>query len=106
MAFAHSLQNKKEVPALLSQLVQDEKLLKASHPSMYAYRVSSADKGLSDCGESGAGQCILSVLDKNEINGVLVVVTRWYGGIPLGGARFREIRKVSIEALKEGKYIK
>eukprot|EP00041_Stephanoeca_diplocostata_P009733 m.151772 g.151772 ORF g.151772 m.151772 type:complete len:109 (+) comp17874_c0_seq1:648-974(+) len=53
--------------------------------------------GFDDCGESGAGQALLQLLlhRRNRLtsdrlkHGVLVVVTRWYGGAHLGGARFR-----------------
>lgn len=45
--------------------------------------------GSADCGEKGAGQALLSLLRTAKLEDVLVVVTRFYGGIPLGNDRFR-----------------
>lgn len=56
----------------------------------------------SDCGEKGAGARILEgVIAKHGIDNVLVVVTRWYGGTPLGGARFRHIIQAALDLVKQ-----
>ena len=46
-----------------------------------------------DDGESGAGMVILRMLERAELQGQIVVVTRWYGGKHLGGDRFRHVQE-------------
>lgn len=57
----------------------------ATH-NCYAYRIDSNNKKCSDDGEPSrtAGYPILDVIDKQEINNCLIVVTRYFGGILLG----------------------
>lgn len=45
-----------------------------------------------DDGEAGAGNVILRMLDREGVEGRLVVVTRWFGGKHLGGDRFRHVQ--------------
>lgn len=56
----------------------------ASH-NCWAYRIDSEYR-FSDDGEPGgtAGRPILAAIDQQGMDRVLVVVTRWYGGINLG----------------------
>lgn len=58
-----------------------------------------------DGGEKGAGDILSSVLERAGANNVLVVVWRWYGGVPLGGERWRLIGQVAREALRDGGFI-
>jgi putative IMPACT (imprinted ancient) family translation regulator len=44
-----------------------------------------------DDGESGAGAVILKMLERAELVDHIVVVTRWYGGVHLGGDRFAHV---------------
>ena len=44
-----------------------------------------------DDGESGAGAVILRMLEREGLRDTIVVVTRWYGGVHLGGDRFAHI---------------
>ena len=44
-----------------------------------------------DDGEAGAGAVILKMLEREGLSGQIVVVTRWYGGVHLGGDRFAHI---------------
>jgi putative IMPACT (imprinted ancient) family translation regulator len=75
---------------------------------MYAWRIGHQEKqqvtnqGMDDCGESGAGMRLMGLLERSGLMNVLVVVTRWYGGTPLGSARFRHISGVAVEALRRG----
>jgi len=41
---------------------------------------------------SGAGMVILRMLERAELVDHVIVVTRWFGGTPLGGDRFRRIQ--------------
>ena len=42
-------------------------------------------------GEAGAGAVILKMLERAELRDHVVVVTRWYGGVHLGGDRFAHV---------------
>ena len=44
-----------------------------------------------DDGETGAGAVILKMLEREGLRDHVVVVTRWYGGVHLGGDRFAHV---------------
>lgn len=78
----------------------------------YAYRVLDSDKNIidrsSDDGEpSGtAGAPMLNILKKEELCNVLVVVTRYFGGILLGtGGLVRAYSQVTQDAIHKSKII-
>ena len=52
-----------------------------------------------DDGEDGAGMRLAHLLEMRKENGVLVLVSRWYGGIHLGPKRFAHIVNVAREHL-------
>lgn len=83
-----------------------EKYPKATH-YCYGY-IYDNDKKSSDDGEpSGtAGMPILNVLEKENLNYVLAVTVRYFGGIKLGaGGLVRAYTKSITEALKEIQYV-
>ncbi|KZZ90990.1 Impact family [Ascosphaera apis ARSEF 7405] len=55
-----------------------------------------------DDGESAAGGKLLTLLQMMDAWNVMVVVTRWFGGVKLGPERFRVINAVAKEALDKG----
>ncbi|KAJ5689232.1 Protein IMPACT [Penicillium macrosclerotiorum] len=57
-----------------------------------------------DDGETAAGGRLLHVMQLMDVWNVLVVVSRWYGGIHLGPARFRLINDVGRDALIKGSF--
>ncbi|KXG49649.1 uncharacterized protein PGRI_056170 [Penicillium griseofulvum] len=59
-----------------------------------------------DDGETAAGGRLLHVMQLMDVWNVVVVVTRWYGGIQLGPARFRIINDVGRDALVKGGFTK
>jgi hypothetical protein len=59
-----------------------------------------------DDGETAAGGRLLHVMQLMDVWNVVVVVTRWYGGIHLGPARFRLINDVGRDALVKGGFTK
>lgn len=61
---------------------------------------SNIRQGFQDNGESGAGSRLLQVLESNNFVNVLVIVTRWYGGSPIGSLRFRHINRVAMNTLR------
>jgi putative IMPACT (imprinted ancient) family translation regulator len=56
-----------------------------------------------DDGEDAAGGRLAMLLDVRDEDGVLVVVSRWYGGIHLGPRRFAVIANVARELLDKVK---
>lgn len=88
----------KEAKNIISKI--SEKYSDATH-NCYAYIVSD-DEGYDDDREPGgtAGRPILNILKKNELNNIVVIVTRYFGGIKLGtGGLIRAYSKSIIEAI-------
>lgn len=74
----------------------------ATH-NCWAYRIGQNYR-FSDDGEpaSTAGKPILSAIDGQQIDGVMVVVTRWFGGIKLGaGGLVRAYGGAAAECLRQ-----
>ena len=88
-------------------LTTDKRAAKATH-NISAYRLRSAEnptvtyQDCDDDGETAAGGRLLKLLQAMDVWGVLVVVSRWYGGVKLGPDRFRIINEVAREALVKG----
>jgi hypothetical protein len=104
--------------ALAELLFNDKKISKATH-NMFAYRFTttttkqndgSDDGGMivsdnDDDGEKGSGNKLASLLELCNANNVLVVVSRWFGGVHLGSARFKWIASVARDGLEQGGFI-
>lgn len=90
-------------------LATDKKAAKATH-NMTAWRIKGAnDSSYQDCdddGEIAAGSRMLHLMQLMDVWNVMVVVTRWYGGVLLGPDRFRIINTAAREALILGGYAK
>lgn len=82
----------------------DKKVAKATH-NMTAWRMRDAAnpavtyQDCDDDGETAAGARLLHLLQLMDVCDVMVVVSRWYGGVLLGPDRFRIINSVAREAL-------
>ena len=79
---------------------------KATH-YCYAY-IYKQEKKSSDDGEPGetAGLPMLNVLQKENLNNILVITIRYFGGIKLGaGGLIRAYTKSVTEALKQAKFL-
>jgi putative IMPACT (imprinted ancient) family translation regulator len=66
---------------------------------------SSTEMIIQDCdddGETAAGGRLLHLMQLMDVWDVVVVVTRWYGGILLGPDRFRIINAAGRDALVRG----
>lgn len=92
-----------QVREVIQKLMENSKIARAAH-NMYAYRIQAGDRGsfLQDCeddGEDAAGGRMLHLLQVLDVKDVLVVVTRWYGGIHLGPDRFKHINNASRQVL-------
>ena len=78
-----------------------KKFAKATH---HSWGLLCAGGALArDDGEAGAGAVIVRMLERAGLRDHVVVVTRWYGGKPLGGDRFRHVQEaVRVYLASEG----
>ncbi|KAL1302927.1 hypothetical protein AAFC00_003249 [Neodothiora populina] len=90
-------------------LVTDKKVAKATH-NITAWRIHGPnDTSYQDCdddGEAAAGGRLLHLMQLMDVWDVMVVVTRWYGGIHLGPDRFRLINSAARDAFTKGSFVK
>lgn len=79
-----------EAQAFVKALCRSKKFAKATHNT---WAVLLPDGPLkNDDGESGAGMVIVRMLEREGLQGHIIVVTRWFGGTKLGGDRFRRVQ--------------
>ncbi|XP_046905364.1 protein IMPACT isoform X2 [Hypomesus transpacificus] len=93
----------RQVTMVLNKLYENKKIASATH-NIYAYRIYCEDKQtyLQDCdddGETAAGGRLLHLLQILDVCNVMVVVSRWYGGILLGSDRFKHINNCARNIL-------
>ncbi|MCJ1266767.1 eIF2 kinase Gcn2p negative regulator [Lobaria immixta] len=115
LARACSVTSPDQVQSYISHLLSSNKrVAKATH-NISAYRISSHSLNpdtklvFQDCdddGENAAGGRLLHLLQIMDVWGVLVVVSRWYGGVQLGPDRFRIINAVARDAVVTGGWLK
>lgn len=84
------VQGRAGIDAFLRDLKREKRFAKATHNS-WAAILSDGGPVKNDDGEAGAGAVILKMLDREQLTDCVVVVTRWYGGVQLGGDRFAHI---------------
>lgn len=91
-----------EVKVVLAKLYSNRKIARATH-NIYAYRIRRGqyfDQDNEDDGETAAGSRLAHLLTLMDAQNVLVVVTRWYGGVLLGSDRFKHINNVARVVLE------
>ena len=97
--------DRESLKKFLTKVKKDRKYASATHNS-WAARISR-DGGIfetkSDDGETGAGQVILHQLRKQKMVDVIVVVTRWFGGIKLQADRYKHVQDGTIFWIKKSK---
>lgn len=100
---AAAVASESEVASVLAHLRTRRSLAAATHPAIFAYRFADASgvihSDFDDDGEAGAAKRLLLMLQQRKVDGVLIVVTRWFGGILLGPDRFKIITEVARDAL-------
>ncbi len=79
-----------EAKALVKHLRTQKKFARATHNTWGLLLGTVPIKN--DDGESGAGNVILRMLERDGITDHIIIVTRWYGGKHLGGDRFRHVQ--------------
>ncbi|KAG8968546.1 eIF2 kinase Gcn2p negative regulator [Tulasnella sp. 419] len=92
-----------QVPMIIEYLRSDKKIARAAHPVIHAWRcevngVMHQDND--DDGETAAGGRLAHLLQILDVNQVLVVVTRYFGGIHLGPDRFKHINAAARNAIE------
>ncbi|KAK0212470.1 ribosomal protein S5 domain 2-type protein [Desarmillaria ectypa] len=111
LAHATEIRDVEMLPVFIDHLTSLPQLKRATH-CMYAYRVSSSSEstklslGQQDGGESGAGDHLARLLELSRCENVVVVVSRWYGGVQLGSERWRRISEVAKDALNKGGFVR
>ncbi len=104
IANVYPANNKDEAENILKQIRQ--RYHDAKHNS-YAYIVENIEKCSDDGEPSGtAGAPLLDILKNNNLNNVIIVVTRYFGGILLGtGGLVRAYTEAAKKALESTKII-
>ena len=83
------VQDRAGVEAFLTELKSVKKFAKATHNTWAVLLGEGPVKN--DDGEAGAGAVILKMLERGGLRDHVVVVTRWYVGVHLGGDRFAHV---------------
>eukprot|EP01023_Acetabularia_acetabulum_P022803 TRINITY_DN2238_c0_g2_i1.p1 TRINITY_DN2238_c0_g2~~TRINITY_DN2238_c0_g2_i1.p1 ORF type:complete len:315 (-),score=78.59 TRINITY_DN2238_c0_g2_i1:83-1027(-) len=108
---AHCLHVKsvEEVEAMMKVLLQNNKIRNATHNIM-TYRIhnpvtNSFIQDYDEDGEAAAGGRLLHMLQAASVQDVVVVVSRWFGGVLLGPSRFAIINNTARQLLEQEGYI-
>ncbi|EFJ06438.1 hypothetical protein SELMODRAFT_135451, partial [Selaginella moellendorffii] len=99
-----------EVETVMEALLRNRKISGATHNIM-AFRIVLPDKNTvlqdyDDDGETAAGNRLLHLLQIVGAIDVVVVVSRWFGGILLGPDRFKHINNAARSLLESSGYIR
>ena len=91
------------VAGVLASLYSNRSIAKAEH-NMYAYRLKEGDsvkESCSDDGEHGAGNRLLRLLREHNETDIVLICTRWFGGVHIGPKRFEHMTNSANEALQK-----
>ncbi|KZT29398.1 imprinted and ancient [Neolentinus lepideus HHB14362 ss-1] len=102
------LSDPSQVPDILNYLMSDRRIARAAHPIINAWKCQVGNvlhQDNDDDDETAAGGRIAHLLHILEVNNVLVVVTRYWGGILLGPDRFKHINQAARNALEMGGFL-
>jgi len=82
----------------LAELKRIKKFARATHNTWAVVLETGGQREAlkNDDGEAGAAAVILKMLEREGLVNHIIVVTRWYGGVKLGGDRFRHV----VEAVR------
>ncbi|GAA5979190.1 hypothetical protein JCM10908_002833 [Rhodotorula pacifica] len=81
-----------EIDAVMDALLSNSKIARATHNiSAYQFTTASGTRHADndDDGETAAGSRLAHLLTLLDVPNVMVVVTRWFGGVHLGPDRFK-----------------
>ena len=104
------VENKEECEEIIKQM--KKKYYDAKH-NCFAFSIFDGKNIVQKCSDDGepsgtAGEPILNAIQKNNLNNVLIIVTRYFGGILLGaGGLIRAYSNSAINAINSaGKIVK
>jgi putative IMPACT (imprinted ancient) family translation regulator len=95
------VQGRAGAEAFVANLKRTKKFARATH-NTWACVFSDEGPVKADDGETGAGAVILKMIERAGLVDHIIVVTRWYGGVHLGGDRFAHVvtcTRAYLEAL-------
>ena len=100
ITYLYNLDNENEVENIIKNIRSEHK--KARHV-VYVYKINNTGKIYDDGEPKGtAGKPIFNVIEKNNLNNVLIVVVRYFGGIKLGArGLFRAYSNSASEIIKK-----
>lgn len=98
------VRTERDVRAVREFLLRDRKVARATH-NIAAWRVWDVERNAQiadndDDGETAAGGRLAELLQVTRVNDVVVVVSRWYGGVKLGPDRFKLINNAARTLLE------
>lgn len=105
---AFRISNPSQIPGILAYLMSDRRISRAAHPIINAWRCKvgpALHQDNDDDGETAAGGRLAHLLSILEVDNVLIVVTRYFGGILLGADRFKHINQAARNALDLGGFL-
>ncbi len=99
ISFAYKINDKDEIKPIINQLRKEHK--KAKHV-VYAYKIGVNAGKTDDKEPSGtAGGQIYNLIELNNLDNILIVVVRYFGGIKLGaGLLSRTYKNAALKAIK------
>lgn len=98
-AFNYEVNSIEEIKQIIDDLKNEHK--KAKH-IVYAYKIDGIEKKFDDGEPSGtAGMPLYNIINKKDLNHILIVVVRYFGGIKLGaGGLLRAYNTAGSEVTK------
>ncbi|KAK4093286.1 hypothetical protein Purlil1_2443 [Purpureocillium lilacinum] len=104
VAHAAKLSSPTQRASMMKALMTEKPDLETATHNAWAVRSSYGNSPLVqeasfDDGESGCGKFLLGIMREIDIKNVVVVLTRWYGGVMLGPDRWRLMRECVNDSL-------
>ena len=98
-AYRYEIDSIEEITQILQEIKKEHK--KARHV-VYAYKIDGLEKKYDDGEPSGtAGLPLYNIINKKDLNHILIVVVRYFGGIKLGaGGLLRAYNTAGSEVTK------
>ena len=99
ITYLYELDDETKVDNIIKSIKEEHN--KARHV-VYVYKINNSGK-INDDGEpkGTAGTPIFNVIEKNNLDNIIIIVVRYFGGIKLGaGGLFRAYSKSAAEIIK------